>query len=568
MMMSGRSLGLALASVLVAAAAAAQTPQSPSSDTSTRPATTTAAGDSGLWYVPTAETLPPGLWSASGYREATNYIQGFSNVSDFAATFAYGMSRRFELFGSLKFDTRIDRDLRPLFSTNADVGGVIPAYPFLTQSWSGNNFGDALVGVKANLLSEADQRALALAVRGAVKLPTGKKAVSTGRLDGFFDLIASQDVSEKIEIAGYGGVIVRGAADGVTESNGLRWGIGAGFPSHTPFRLTTELSGEKVFDHTVTVSTPIIAEDQSVAPATSNLHSLMGVTLGLTWQMKNGVFLGAGATWNVPTRDRNDFNTDTNRGGTCFGSCPIGDFVDYQFRVGVHPGVRTWAPLSAPPEPPPAPAPPTPPVNRPPTVQARCEPCSVQGGGNATVTADAQDPDGDTLRYRWNAPSGVLQNQLSRQTQWTAPQQAGPVPITVTVDDGKGGTANASVTIQVTPPPPIVELNFEDVYFDFDRSTLRPEALRLLDDAVTKLLANPTRNVIIEGHTCNIGTAEYNLALGERRADAVRSYLVSRGVAGNRLEVRSYGEERPKYDNAREETRRLNRRAALVVRVQ
>ena len=112
-----------------------------------------------------------------------------------------------------------------------------------------------------------------------------------------------------------------------------------------------------------------------------------------------------------------------------------------------------------------------------------------------------------------------------------------------------------------------MQLTFEDVYFDFDRSTLRPEALRLLDDAVTKLQANPGRNVIIEGHTCNIGTAEYNLALGDRRANAVRDYLVSRGVTADRLRTISYGEERPKYDNSREETRRLNRRAALTVNV-
>ena len=72
----------------------------------------------------------------------------------------------------------------------------------------------------------------------------------------------------------------------------------------------------------------------------------------------------------------------------------------------------------------------------------------------------------------------------------------------------------------------------------------------------------------IEGHTCNIGTAEYNLALGERRANAVRDYLASRGITAERLRTVSYGEERPKFDNGREETRRLNRRAALVVRVQ
>src|SRR5204863_7761620 len=117
-----------------------------------------------------------------------------------------------------------------------------------------------------------------------------------------------------------------------------------------------------------------------------------------------------------------------------------------------------------------------------------------------------------------------------------APQQEGPVPVTVTVDDGKGGTASDSVTIQVLRPRPVVELTFEDVYFDFDRSTLRPEALRLLDDAVTRLQANPGKNIVIEGHTCSIGTAEYNLALGERRAASVRNYLTSRGVPAARLE--------------------------------
>ena len=101
------------------------------------------------------------------------------------------------------------------------------------------------------------------------------------------------------------------------------------------------------------------------------------------------------------------------------------------------------------------------------------------------------------------------------------------------------------------------------MHFDFDRYTLRPEATRVLDEAVTALQQDATLRVQIEGHTCNIGTAEYNLALGDRRANAVRDYLISRGVTADRLPTVSYGEERPKYDNAREETRRLNRRAAL-----
>jgi OOP family OmpA-OmpF porin len=145
--------------------------------------------------------------------------------------------------------------------------------------------------------------------------------------------------------------------------------------------------------------------------------------------------------------------------------------------------------------------------------------------------------------------------------------QTGPVVVTVAVADGRGGTATDNVTINVVRAA-VREITFEDVHFGFDRSELRPEALAELDKAITALRENPTMRLEIEGHTCNIGTNEYNLALGERRARAVRDYLVSRGVAADRLRTTSYGEERPKHDNTSEDTRRLNRRAALIVRLQ
>jgi outer membrane protein OmpA-like peptidoglycan-associated protein len=176
------------------------------------------------------------------------------------------------------------------------------------------------------------------------------------------------------------------------------------------------------------------------------------------------------------------------------------------------------------------------------------------------------DPDGDALTYAWSAAAGQLTDPAGRQTPWTAPMQAGPVPVTVTVRDSQGASATDAVTMQVVTPA-VQEFTFEDVHFDFDRYSLRPEATRALDEAVRTLQANATLQVEVEGHTCNIGTAEYNLALGDRRATAVRDYLASRGIAADRLRSVSYGEERPKHDNAREETRRLNRRAALVVRV-
>jgi peptidoglycan-associated lipoprotein len=115
---------------------------------------------------------------------------------------------------------------------------------------------------------------------------------------------------------------------------------------------------------------------------------------------------------------------------------------------------------------------------------------------------------------------------------------------------------------------PARDYMFEDVHFDFDRFTLRPEALAVLDEAVAALQRDPTLRLQIEGHSCSIGTAEYNLALGARRAEAVRDHLTSRGVPPGRLTTVSYGEERPKHDNSKEETRRQNRRAALVVNLQ
>ena len=142
------------------------------------------------------------------------------------------------------------------------------------------------------------------------------------------------------------------------------------------------------------------------------------------------------------------------------------------------------------------------------------------------------------------------------------------MPVTVTVtcpSDNK--TASDTVNIQVVRPATRT-YTFEDVHFDFDRYSLRPEATRVLDEAVNAMRQDATLRLTIEGHTCNIGTAEYNLALGNRRANAVREYLTSRGISAERLNTVSYGEERPKYDNSREETRRLNRRAALTVRLQ
>ena len=140
------------------------------------------------------------------------------------------------------------------------------------------------------------------------------------------------------------------------------------------------------------------------------------------------------------------------------------------------------------------------------------------------------------------------------------------VALNVSADDGRGGTASDSIRIRVVRPA-TKTYTFEDIHFDFDLYSLRPETARILDEAVAALQADATLHVTIDGHTCNIGSAEYNLALGDRRAQSVKAYLISRGVLADRLRTISYGEENPEYDNSREETRRMNRRAALVVNI-
>jgi peptidoglycan-associated lipoprotein len=83
------------------------------------------------------------------------------------------------------------------------------------------------------------------------------------------------------------------------------------------------------------------------------------------------------------------------------------------------------------------------------------------------------------------------------------------------------------------------------VYFTSDSSTLTPEAKRSLDRQVEWLRRNRTHAAVIEGHADERGTREYNIALGARRAEAVKRYLVSAGIAAGRLRTTSYGKERP-----------------------
>jgi peptidoglycan-associated lipoprotein len=106
---------------------------------------------------------------------------------------------------------------------------------------------------------------------------------------------------------------------------------------------------------------------------------------------------------------------------------------------------------------------------------------------------------------------------------------------------------------------------FEDVYFDFDKYDLKPEARETIREHADWLLNNADFQVILEGHCDERGTREYNLALGERRSESVRDYLLNLGIDTERLTTISYGEELPLDPTHTEEAWAKNRRVHFVV---
>lgn len=133
-------------------------------------------------------------------------------------------------------------------------------------------------------------------------------------------------------------------------------------------------------------------------------------------------------------------------------------------------------------------------------------------------------------------------------------------------------TTQAVPSVEITGedlPADLAVLNargyLQDVFFDTDSFDLRPEARQSLSENGDWLRDYPTVQVLVEGHCDERNTREYNLALGERRANAVRDYLVFLGIGSDRIRTISYGEERPFAIGHDEEAWQLNRRAHFVI---
>jgi peptidoglycan-associated lipoprotein len=217
----------------------------------------------------------------------------------------------------------------------------------------------------------------------------------------------------------------------------------------------------------------------------------------------------------------------------------------------------------------PVPAPPmaAPPPAALPTVTLQASATMIQSGQSSTLTWSSTNattlaiaPDVGTV-----APEG---------TTSVSPQASTTYTITAT---GPGGSADASAHVTVTPPPPpapaepsmtidqMFSSSVTDAFFDLDSADVRADARTALSKDADFFKQHPEIKIVIEGHCDERGSTEYNLALGDRRASAVKNYLVSLGISADQLTTVSYGKERPFCSDHNESCWQQNRVGHFVL---
>jgi peptidoglycan-associated lipoprotein len=216
---------------------------------------------------------------------------------------------------------------------------------------------------------------------------------------------------------------------------------------------------------------------------------------------------------------------------------------------------------ATPPPPPPPPAPPAP------TASISVSPNTVQAGQAASLTwqtSNATDVSIDGI--------GAVQPNGS--------QSVSPTDSTTyhLVAKGAGGSQEATARLTVTPPPPpppppttptvtdedLFSQNIKDVYFDYDKADVRGDQQSSVQADVAFLNQHANINITIEGHCDERGSTDYNLALGDQRASAVKNALTAGGISASRIKTISYGKEKPFCTESNEACWQQNRRGHLV----
>ncbi len=210
-------------------------------------------------------------------------------------------------------------------------------------------------------------------------------------------------------------------------------------------------------------------------------------------------------------------------------------------------------------------APPPPPA---PTASLTAEPSTIEKGQSVTLSWSSEN----ATELDLQPGVGTVQARGS-----TTVSPADSTTYTLNVK-GPGGTtsATARVTVTIPPPPPppppppkevseeeLFEQQVKDAYFDFDKSDIRPDAQQTLTADAEFFKAHPGIKFTIEGHCDERGSEEYNLGLGDKRANAAKNFLVNLGVSADRISTISYGKSRPVCTESNEDCWQKNRRAHL-----
>ena len=142
---------------------------------------------------------------------------------------------------------------------------------------------------------------------------------------------------------------------------------------------------------------------------------------------------------------------------------------------------------------------------------------------------------------------------------------------------GEGGSADASASVTVNAPPAVLvptntmsaeeefKANVQDIFFDYDTDAIRTDAQATLSKDASYLVCHPNVKIVIGGYCDERGSDEYNLALGQRRADSAKNALVTGGRGGNAIRVISYGKEKPFCTESDESCWQQNRRAGFTM---
>lgn len=214
------------------------------------------------------------------------------------------------------------------------------------------------------------------------------------------------------------------------------------------------------------------------------------------------------------------------------------------------------------------PPPPAPPATAPaPTASITASPDTINPGGSSTLTWHTSDATDVSIEG--------LGTVASSGTQTVNPSQTTSYHL---VAHGDGGSADATATVTVAAPPPapapVQESNIDEnafeaavkpVYFDYDSYDVRPDAQSTIQADASFLSQHPNLKVVIGGYCDERGSTEYNLALGENRANAAKQALVSAGVAPDRLRTVSYGKEKQFCTEHNEQCWQQNRRAQFTL---